>query len=179
VSSQIQPRQFLPKSSQTHCYFEAASSVAVEEANQRARIPFTEIVEVVEMTPEMVWLAAQKSLAAKPLFAFEEWVAQVWRLRPGVLAADANQAQVTHRVTLSKHRRCKHWEHQPEHQSQGHTAHGVAEDQLQNAAPLCAQGHEEAATRVRQDVTAAFEEAERELELMRQEGQEEMAAAAV
>jgi len=26
----------------------------VEEANQRARIPFTQIVEVVEMTPEMV-----------------------------------------------------------------------------------------------------------------------------
>jgi hypothetical protein len=45
---------YLPQSSQTHCYFEAASRTAVEEANQRARIPFTEIAEVMEMTPEMV-----------------------------------------------------------------------------------------------------------------------------
>jgi hypothetical protein len=43
---------FLPASEQTHCYFDAASKEAVEEANVRARIPFTEIVEVVEMTPE-------------------------------------------------------------------------------------------------------------------------------
>jgi hypothetical protein len=45
---------FLPQSAQTHCYFEAGSKSAVEEANQRARIPFKQIVEVVEMTPEMV-----------------------------------------------------------------------------------------------------------------------------
>jgi hypothetical protein len=45
---------FLPETQQTHCYFEAVSKSAVEEANQRARIPFTQIVEVVEMTPEMV-----------------------------------------------------------------------------------------------------------------------------
>lgn len=45
---------FLPETAQTHCYFEAPSRSAVEEANQRARIPFTQIVEVVEMTPEMV-----------------------------------------------------------------------------------------------------------------------------
>ena len=45
---------FLPETAQTHCYFEAGSKTAVEEANQRARIPFTEITEVVEMTPEMV-----------------------------------------------------------------------------------------------------------------------------
>jgi hypothetical protein len=45
---------YLPETAQTHCYFEAASKSAVEEANQRARIPFTQIVEVVEMTPEMV-----------------------------------------------------------------------------------------------------------------------------
>ena len=45
---------FLPETEQTHCYFEALSRAAVEEANQRARIPFTQIVEVVEMTPEMV-----------------------------------------------------------------------------------------------------------------------------
>ena len=45
---------YLPETSQTHCYFEAQSRPAVEEANQRANIPFTQIVEVVEMTPEMV-----------------------------------------------------------------------------------------------------------------------------
>jgi hypothetical protein len=45
---------YLPQRAQTHCYFEAASQVAVEEANQRARIPFTEIAEVVEMTPDLV-----------------------------------------------------------------------------------------------------------------------------
>jgi hypothetical protein len=45
---------YLPETAQTHCYFEAASRSAVEEANQRARIPFTQIAEVVEMTPDMV-----------------------------------------------------------------------------------------------------------------------------
>jgi hypothetical protein len=45
---------FLPASQQTHCYFEAASHRAVEEANQRARIPFDEIAEVVELTPDAV-----------------------------------------------------------------------------------------------------------------------------
>jgi len=45
---------FLPESSQTHCYFEGVSAKVVEEANQRAKIPFTRIVQVVEMTPEMV-----------------------------------------------------------------------------------------------------------------------------
>jgi hypothetical protein len=45
---------FLPETAQTHCYFEAANKAAVEEANTRARIPFTAIVEVVEMTPEAV-----------------------------------------------------------------------------------------------------------------------------
>jgi hypothetical protein len=45
---------YLPESAQTHCYFEAASQSAVEEANQRARIPFTQISEVVEMTPDQV-----------------------------------------------------------------------------------------------------------------------------
>lgn len=43
---------FLPETAQTHCYFESANKTAVEEANNRARIPFTRIVEVVEMTPE-------------------------------------------------------------------------------------------------------------------------------
>jgi hypothetical protein len=45
---------FLPQTAQTHCYFEASNREAVEEANKRARITFTQIVEVVEMTPEMV-----------------------------------------------------------------------------------------------------------------------------
>jgi hypothetical protein len=45
---------YLPETAQTHCYFEAASKAAVEEANQRARIPFTQIIEVMEMTPESV-----------------------------------------------------------------------------------------------------------------------------
>jgi Protein of unknown function (DUF4242) len=45
---------FLPETAQTHCYFEAPSKVAVEEANNRARIPFTQIIEVVEMTPDAI-----------------------------------------------------------------------------------------------------------------------------
>jgi hypothetical protein len=45
---------YLPETAQTHCYFEAPSRESVEEANTRARIPFTQIVEVVEMTPESV-----------------------------------------------------------------------------------------------------------------------------
>lgn len=45
---------YLPESAQTHCYFEAPSREAVEEANTRARIPFTQIVPVMEMTPDSV-----------------------------------------------------------------------------------------------------------------------------
>jgi hypothetical protein len=45
---------YLPETAQTHCYFEAESKSTVEEGNQRAHIPFTQIVEVIEMTPEMV-----------------------------------------------------------------------------------------------------------------------------
>jgi hypothetical protein len=45
---------FLPETEQTHCYFDAASKQAVEEANLRARIPFVEIAEVVEMTPDLI-----------------------------------------------------------------------------------------------------------------------------
>jgi hypothetical protein len=45
---------FLPETAQTHCYFEAASREAVEEANNRSRIPFTQINMVVEMTPDSV-----------------------------------------------------------------------------------------------------------------------------
>ena len=42
---------FLPESEQTHCYFEGPSKEAVEEVNNRAQIPFKEVVEVQEMTP--------------------------------------------------------------------------------------------------------------------------------
>ena len=45
---------YLPETAQTHCYFEASGKAAVEEAQQRARIPFTQIVEVMEMTPDTV-----------------------------------------------------------------------------------------------------------------------------
>lgn len=45
---------FLPQQAQTHCYFEAPSLAAVTELNQRAQIPFVEIVEVAEMTPATV-----------------------------------------------------------------------------------------------------------------------------
>jgi hypothetical protein len=45
---------YLPETAQTHCYFEAASRATVEEANKRARIPFTHITEVMEMTPDPV-----------------------------------------------------------------------------------------------------------------------------
>ena len=45
---------FLPETAQTHCYFEAASRDTVEEANNRARIPFAHTTEVVEMTPDSV-----------------------------------------------------------------------------------------------------------------------------
>lgn len=43
---------FLPATAQTHCYFEAGSPEVVQEANQRANIPFLRVTEVVEMTPE-------------------------------------------------------------------------------------------------------------------------------
>lgn len=45
---------FLPETSETHCYFEAANKAAVEEANKRAKIPFSQITEAMEMTPDAV-----------------------------------------------------------------------------------------------------------------------------
>ena len=45
---------YLPETAETHCYFEAPSRDAVEEVNQRARIPFKQITEVLEMTPESI-----------------------------------------------------------------------------------------------------------------------------
>ncbi len=45
---------FLPESSQTYCYFAAPTKQTVEEVNRRARIPFVEVAEVVEMTPESI-----------------------------------------------------------------------------------------------------------------------------
>ncbi len=43
---------FLPETSRTHCYFEARSASAVEEANRRARIPFVRVSSAAEMTPD-------------------------------------------------------------------------------------------------------------------------------
>jgi hypothetical protein len=45
---------FIPKTEQTHCYFEAPSADAVKEVNERANIPFNEIHEVQELLPEAV-----------------------------------------------------------------------------------------------------------------------------
>ncbi len=45
---------FIPKTEQTHCYFEAPSPDAVKEVNERANIPFIEIHEVQELVPEAV-----------------------------------------------------------------------------------------------------------------------------
>ena len=45
---------FLPEKEQTHCYFDGPDLESVKELNERASIPYTEIVEVHEMTPEMV-----------------------------------------------------------------------------------------------------------------------------
>jgi hypothetical protein len=45
---------FIPKTEQTHCYFEAPSPDAVKEVNERANIPFSEIYEVQELVPEAV-----------------------------------------------------------------------------------------------------------------------------
>jgi hypothetical protein len=45
---------YIPEAAQTHCYFEAANKEAVEQANRRARIPFADIQEVLEMTPDSV-----------------------------------------------------------------------------------------------------------------------------
>ena len=43
---------FLPEVSRTHYYFKGLDASAVEEANQRARIPFVRISQALEMTPE-------------------------------------------------------------------------------------------------------------------------------
>ena len=45
---------YLPETAQTHCYFEAPSRESVEEANNRARIPFSQITAAIEMTPDSV-----------------------------------------------------------------------------------------------------------------------------
>jgi hypothetical protein len=45
---------FLPETSRTVCYFEGPDAAAVEEANNRARIPFVRISAAVEMTPEQL-----------------------------------------------------------------------------------------------------------------------------
>jgi hypothetical protein len=43
---------YIPGESRCLCLFEAPSTQVVEEVNEVARIPFTRIVEVVELTPE-------------------------------------------------------------------------------------------------------------------------------
>jgi hypothetical protein len=45
---------FIPKTEQTHCYFDAPSADAVKEVNERANIPFTEIYEAQELAPEAI-----------------------------------------------------------------------------------------------------------------------------
>lgn len=45
---------FLPRSEQTFCVFQASSRDQVVEANRRAQIPFEEIHEAMEMTPDGV-----------------------------------------------------------------------------------------------------------------------------
>ena len=45
---------FLPASSQTHCYFEAPSLDAVRDLNERAGLPYEQLVEAAELTPERV-----------------------------------------------------------------------------------------------------------------------------
>lgn len=45
---------FLPETEETHCYFEGANADVIKEANERAQIPFTSIMEVVELSPEKV-----------------------------------------------------------------------------------------------------------------------------
>lgn len=45
---------FLREQQKTHCYFEADSANAVKEVNERANIPFKNIIEVMELTPESV-----------------------------------------------------------------------------------------------------------------------------
>lgn len=45
---------YLPKTEETHCYFEGVNSDAIKEVNERAQIPFTSIAEVVELSPEKV-----------------------------------------------------------------------------------------------------------------------------
>lgn len=48
-------RSFLtPSTEETYCVFQAPSADEVEEANRRAQIPFEEIQEIAEMTPDEV-----------------------------------------------------------------------------------------------------------------------------
>jgi hypothetical protein len=45
---------FLPASSQTHCYFEGPDLQAVRDLNDRAGLPYEQLVEVAEMTPSSI-----------------------------------------------------------------------------------------------------------------------------
>jgi len=45
---------FLPEAEETHCYFEGPSAEAVKEVNERANIPFSAILEAVELSPDSI-----------------------------------------------------------------------------------------------------------------------------
>ena len=45
---------FLPEVEQTCCYFEGPDVKSIVDLNERAQLPFIEVVEVQEMTPESV-----------------------------------------------------------------------------------------------------------------------------
>ena len=45
---------FLRQTEETHCYFEASDANIVKRLNDRAQIPYVEILEVQEMTPDSV-----------------------------------------------------------------------------------------------------------------------------
>jgi hypothetical protein len=45
---------FLPETSQTNCYYEGATADVIKEVNRRAGLPYSDIADAVELTPEMV-----------------------------------------------------------------------------------------------------------------------------
>ena len=45
---------FLPSVQQTHCYVEGPDEGTIVDLNERAQLPFLEVLEVKEMTPESV-----------------------------------------------------------------------------------------------------------------------------
>jgi hypothetical protein len=45
---------FLAESDQTHCYFEAPTREAVADLNERAGLPYVQLLEAAQMTPDTV-----------------------------------------------------------------------------------------------------------------------------